>query len=47
MGNRDSQRRERKKPKKNENKTEPLGPVSSSPPVEVIPKGKAAKQPKE
>ncbi len=47
MAKRDIQRRERKKVKKGDGKAVPLSPIVANPPVEVVPKGKAGKEPKE
>ena len=47
MAKKDFNRRERKKPKKDEGKATTLGPISITPPVEVLPKGKSAKEPRE
>ena len=47
MGNRDTRRRESKKPKKDEKKVEALTPISTSPSVQVVPKRKAPKEPRE
>ena len=46
MGNRDVRRKEKKKPKKGTDKVT-TSPVVTNPPVEVVTKGKAAREPKE
>ena len=46
MANKDAQRKEKRKPKKSALKA-PGSPLAVNPPVEVIAKGKAAKEPKE
>ena len=48
MGNKDVRRRESKKVKKEKRKDEAVNPISTTQPVvEVVPKGKTGKDPKE
>ena len=47
MANKNAPRREKKKGKKDDVRTPVLRSVSTDPPVGVVPKGKAAKEPRE
>ena len=47
MSNKDAPRRERKKLKKEGKKGVALSPITTTPSVEVVPKGKPAKEPRE
>lgn len=47
MANKNAPKREKKKAKKDDGKTALLRPVNTDPPVGVVPKGKAAREPRE
>jgi hypothetical protein len=47
MANKNTRRRESKKPKKEEKQSASFRPVSTNPPVEVVRKGKTAKESQE
>ena len=47
MANKNAPRREKKKTKKDDGRPPVLRPISTDPPVGVVPKGKVAKEPRE
>lgn len=47
MANKNAPKREKKKAKKDDGKAPTLRSISTDPPVGVVPKGKAAKEPRE